>query len=107
MGVQGENNLAIWDLQSGLVVRSCLIKNTNAVNSVKVDPYVGAGSASADASEANQFIQFAVVGNKGVFNIYRYEIASSLLQAFEVENIPQGFKDCDFTTLTFTHFMNG
>ena len=85
VGVQGENNLAIWDLQSGLVVRSCLIKNTNAVNSVKVDPYVGAGSASADASEANQFIQkFAVVGNKGVFKIYRYEIASSLLQAFKV-----------------------
>ena len=40
IGVQGENNLAIWDIQTGLVVRSCLIKNTTAVNTISVDPYV-------------------------------------------------------------------
>jgi WD40 repeat protein len=69
IGVTGENNLAIWDLQTGLVVRSCLIKNTNAVNQVKVDPYIG-------NTQADQHIQFAIIGNKGLFNIYRYEIAT-------------------------------
>lgn len=41
IGVNGENNLAIWDLQTGLVVRSCLVKNTSAVNALRVDPYIG------------------------------------------------------------------
>ena len=80
IGVQGENNLAIWDLTSGLVVRSCLIKNTTAVNSVKVDPYISDGH-----------IQFSIVGNGGLFNIYRYEIATQMLQAFEVDNVPADF----------------
>lgn len=36
--------------------------------------------------------------------MYRFELATSLLQAFEVDNLPQGFKDCDFTSLAFTQF---
>jgi len=35
------------------VVRSCLVKNTSAVNAIAVDPYVNTG----------EFIQFAIVGN--------------------------------------------
>jgi WD40 repeat protein len=50
-GVQGENNLAIWDLSTGLVVRSCLVKNTTAVNAVRVDPFLGVGSAGADPAD--------------------------------------------------------
>jgi hypothetical protein len=72
VGVQGENNIAIWDLQTGLVVRSCLIKNTQAVNQLKVDPYVSGGEG--------EYIQFAAVGNKGAFNIYRYEVSTQMLQ---------------------------
>ena len=41
VGVQGENNLAVWELESGLVVRSCLIKGTKGVSTVRVDPYIG------------------------------------------------------------------
>lgn len=68
VGVQGESNLAVWDLQSGLVVRSCLIKNTPAVNQIRVDPYV-----------TDEYIQFAVVGNKGAFNLYRFEVPTAQL----------------------------
>ena len=53
LGVQGENNLAILDLQSGLVVRSCLVKNTSAVNAIAIDPYVNTG----------EYIQFSIAGN--------------------------------------------
>ena len=94
MGVQGENNLAIWDLQSGLVVRSCLIKNTSAVNSVKVDSYV--------SHQDQAHIQFSIVGNGGLFNIYRYEVATQLLQAFEVDNVPADYQSSDFTSLAYT-----
>ena len=65
IGVQGENNLALWDLASGLVIRSCLIKNTQAVNQLKVDPYIG-----------DEHVQFTLVGNSGLFNIYRFEVAT-------------------------------
>ena len=51
------------------MVRSCLVKNTSAVNAIAVDPYVNTG----------EFIQFAIVGNQGLFNIYKFEVASSQL----------------------------
>jgi len=55
VGVQGENNLAIWDIQTGLVVRSCLIKNTIAVNGISVDPYVGpAADLTLDPTSSQQ-----------------------------------------------------
>ena len=68
VGVSGENNLAIWDLSSGLVVRSCLIKKTSAVNSISVDPYVD-----------DNMVQFSIVGNQGLFNLYRFDTISQQL----------------------------
>jgi hypothetical protein len=94
--VQGENNLAIWDLQSGLVVRSCLIRNTSAVNAIAVDPYVNTG----------EHIQFTIVGNQGLFNIYRFELANQALQCYEVEDIAPEFKNSDFTSVAFSHHLN-
>ena len=96
VGVQGESNVAVWDLQSGLVVRSCLVKNTGAVNQIKVDPYV-----------FDDYIQFALVGNKGCFNLYRFEVATAQLQAFEVDNVPLDYKNCDFTSVAYTQYLNG
>jgi hypothetical protein len=96
VGVQGENNLAIWDLQSGLVVRSCLIRNTTAVNAIAVDPYVNTG----------ENIQFTIVGNQGLFNVYRFEIANQMLQCYEVEDIAPEFKNSDFTSVSFSNILN-
>jgi WD40 repeat protein len=39
LGVQGEDALAVWDITTGLVVKSALIRNY-ATNQVKVDPFV-------------------------------------------------------------------
>lgn len=97
VGVHGENNIAIWDLSTGLVVRSCLVKNTSAINQLKVDPYVGG---------EGEYIQFAAVGNKGAFSIYRYEVTTQMLQQYDVDNIPADYKNCDFTSLTYTQFLN-
>jgi WD40 repeat protein len=96
IGVQGENNLAIWDLQTGLVVRSCLIKNTTAVNTISVDPYVNSGDQ----------LQFALAGNQGLFNIYRFDLSTAMLQAYEVDNVSPEFQSSDFTSLAFTHHLN-
>ena len=41
LGVQGEDALAVWDITTGLVVKSALIRNY-ATNQVKVDPFVEA-----------------------------------------------------------------
>ena len=103
MGVQGENNLAIWDLKSGLVVRSCLIKNTTAVNAIAVDPYVG----GIHHTSSQEHLQFSLCGNKGLFNIYRYELSSQLLQAFEVDNVPAEFQASDFTSVAYTQITSG
>lgn len=73
------------------MVRSCLIKNTSAVHAIQVDPYVGEGH-----------VQFAVVGAQGLFNVYRFEIATGLLSAFEVDNVPAEFKNNAFVSLAYT-----
>lgn len=77
------------------MVRSCLIKNTAAINQLKVDPYVD-----------NEFIQFAAAGNRGAFNIYRYEVSTQLLQNYEVDNVPIDYRNTDFTSLAYTQFLN-
>lgn len=100
------------------MVRSSLIKNTNAVNTIQVDPYVGSGGMDpyhggqpphhgVQAPDQGQHIQFAIAGNQGLFNIYRFEIATQLLQAFEVDNVPAEFQASDFTSLAYTQFMSG
>lgn len=53
-----------------------------------------------------EYIQFAAVGNKGAFNIYRYEVSTQMLQQYEVDNVPADYKNCDFTSLTYTQFLN-
>ena len=78
------------------MVRSCLVKNTSAVNAIAVDPYVNTG----------EFIQFAIVGNQGLFNIYKFEVASSQLQAFEVDNVSQEFLGTNFTAVTYSQLLN-
>jgi hypothetical protein len=78
------------------VFRSCLVKNTLAVNAIAVDPYVNTG----------EFIQFAIVGNQGLFNIYKFEVASSQLQAFEVDNMSEEFQGINFTTVTYSQLLN-
>ena len=42
LGVQGEDTLAIWDISSGLIVKSALIRNY-ATNQIKIDPFVESG----------------------------------------------------------------
>jgi len=39
VAIQGENVLAVWDIEQGLVIKSALIRH-NHVNSIKVDPYI-------------------------------------------------------------------
>ena len=64
-----------------------------------MDPYV-AGEGD------NQYIQFAIVGARGSFNIYRYECFSQMLQQYEVDNVPQDYRNCDFTSLAYTQVLN-
>lgn len=53
-----------------------------------------------------EFIQFAIVGNQGLFNIYKFEVASSQLQAFEVDNVSQEFQGTNFTTVAYSQLLN-
>ena len=52
-------------------------------------------------------VQFAVVGAQGLFNVYRFEIATGLLSAFEVDNVPAEFKNNAFVSLAYTQMLGG
>lgn len=46
------------------------------------------------------------MGNQGLFNVYRFEIANQMLQCYEVEDIAPEFKNSDFTSVSFSNILN-
>ena len=63
VGVQGENSLAVWDINSGLVIQKAVLGNYST-NKVKVDRHV-----------EGSHIQFVTVGNNGSLTIWRLDTA--------------------------------
>jgi WD40 repeat protein len=63
VAVQGENVLAVWDIEQGLVIKSALIRQ-HSVNQIKVDPYI-----------EDTHLQFCTVGNQGAFTFWRLDLA--------------------------------
>lgn len=92
-GTQGDNSVAIWNLNSRQVEKSALVGHY-AMNQVKVDPCVG-----------SQFIQFATVGNNASFTVWRYDTESQELALYDVKAALPTWSDVHFLCVSFTDFV--
>jgi WD40 repeat protein len=61
VGVQGENSLAVWDINSGLVIQKAVLGNY-CTNQVRVDRHV-----------EGSHVQFVTVGNNASLTIWRLD----------------------------------
>jgi WD40 repeat protein len=92
VAVQGENVLAVWDIEQGLVIKSALIRQ-HSVNQIKVDPFI-----------EDTHLQFCTVGSQGSFTFWRLDLAGQQFQNYDVVP-PKDFLDSSFTSLEFTNYL--
>lgn len=92
-GVQGDNSVAIWNLNQRQVEKSALVGHY-AMNQVRVDPCVG-----------SQFIQFATVGNNASFTVWRYDTESKELALYDVRPDKSFHSELHFLSISFTDFV--
>lgn len=88
LGVQLENSLALWDINSGLVTHRATIGNYST-NQIKVDPYVDGGH-----------IAFVIVGNDAALTYWRYDTIQRQLNFFDV-GVPENLKSTNFLCVDF------
>lgn len=89
-GVQGDNSVAIWNLNSRQVEKSALVGHY-AMNQLKVDPFVG-----------SQFIQFATVGNNASFTVWRYDTENQELVLYDVKMPKPNWSELHYLSVAFT-----
>lgn len=89
LGVQGEDAIAIWDINSGLVVKSALIRNY-ATNQIRVDPHVD-----------QNHVQFVTVGNEASLTFWRFDLIQQQLSFYDI-SVPENLKNVNFLSVSFT-----
>jgi len=108
VGVQGEDDLAVFNISQNLVVRHHLHKQY-AINHIKVDPMVGSmmKRINEDGTESmveNNYIYFVTCGNDAALQRWRYDVKEQELQCYTAE-VPDSLKGVNFVCLDFTHYL--
>jgi len=89
VGVQADNTLAVWDLNTGLVMRHQSL-GAAATNQVRMDPSVEA-----------PFVGFISVGNQAAVRRWRMDTEARVLEFFDVE-VPEEIQNLNFLSVEFT-----
>lgn len=93
-GVPNEGTLAVFDVQSGLVLKSSAVKS-GAISQIAVDPFITTGH-----------VQFTTVGASGSMMLWRMDEGAEQLQYFEVD-VPSMISHSHLVTLAYTEQLGG
>lgn len=92
IGVQGENSLAVWDINSGLVIQKAVMGNY-ATNKVVTDRHVNGSQFS-----------FITVGNNAALSIWRLDTEQQQMTFWDV-SAPENLENVNFLTADVTDFL--
>ena len=93
-GVPEEGTIAVFDVESGLVIKSTAVKS-GAIAALAVDPYIAAGN-----------LQFTTVGANGSMMLWRMDETADQLQYYEVE-VPSAVSKQHLVSLCYGEQMAG
>lgn len=93
-GIPEEGTIAVFDVNSGLVVKSSAVK-TGAIADIAIDPFITTGH-----------VQFTTVGSSGSMMLWRMDDQAEQLQYFEVDT-PNVIAHSHLVSCAYTDHIGG